>query len=98
MLEPLRKLDAYGRLKWLWRSSIGTGLLFLLMAAVGRDFFFAIAAIGVIITGLADYVDHRNRRLWWALVGVGIILVAAGIYLSIKNYQLAGLFHSIFKP
>ena len=87
MLEPLRKLDARGRLEWLWRSSIGVGLLFLLVAAVSRDFFFAVFAIGVIITGLADHVDHRHRRLWWSLVGEGIILVVGGIYLSTKIHQ-----------
>jgi membrane protease YdiL (CAAX protease family) len=98
MPEALRKFDARGRLEWLWRSSISTGLLFFLVAAVSRDFFLAVGATGVIITGLADYVDHRNRRLWWALVSVGIILVAGGIYLSIKNYQLSDFFHNMLKP
>ena len=92
MPEPSTKLGPIGLLKWLWKSSVGTGLLFLVIAAANRDFFFALAAVGVIICGLTDYVDRRNRRLWWALVGVGGILVAAGIYLSIENYQLSDFF------
>ena len=89
MPEPSRKLDPRGWLKWLWRSSIGLGVVFLVLAAVWRDFFFALFAVGCIIGGLPDYVDRRNRRLWWALQGVGLILAAAGIYLSIGNYQLS---------
>jgi hypothetical protein len=89
MPESSGKLDPVGWLKWLWRSPIGVGVFFLIMAAVIRDFFLALLAVGCIVTGLADHVDRRNRWLWWALVGVGTILVAAGFYLSIKNYQLS---------
>jgi hypothetical protein len=95
MPESSRELAPLGWLKWLWRSSIGTGVLFFVLAAVSGDYFFALAAVGMIVTGLADYVDRRNRRLRRTLVGAGFILVAAGIYLSIKNYQLSDF---LFKP
>jgi len=88
MLEPSRTLDPLGWLKWLWKSSIGTGLLLLVVAGISRDFFFALAAVGVIIGGLAEYVGRRNCWLWWVLLGVGTIFVAGGLYLSIENYRL----------
>jgi hypothetical protein len=83
---------------WKWLSSIGVGFLFLLVAALRQDFSIAVIAIGVIITGLSDYVDRRNRWLWWAPLGVGTILTVAGIYLEIKNYPVSEFFHNIFKP
>jgi hypothetical protein len=96
MLESLKKLDARGW--WTWLSTIGVGLLFLLLAAHSGDYFFAVMAIGAIITGVADYVDRRGGRLWWAFSGMGVILVAAGIYFGIRNGQLPNVFHDIFKP
>jgi uncharacterized membrane protein HdeD (DUF308 family) len=97
MLESLKRLDVRGW--WKWLSSIGVGLLFLLLAALRQDYSFAVMAIGVIITGLADYVDRRNRRRWWALLGMGTVLTVAGIYLEIKNYPLSDFFfHNVFKP
>jgi hypothetical protein len=74
MLKPWAKLDARG---WL----IGAGG-FSLAAAVGKkDHLAALAAVGVIIIGSASYADRRNRPLRWALVGLGLIVIAAAIYL-----------------
>jgi hypothetical protein len=98
MPAPLKNLDARGWWTSLWRSGIVPGLLFLLLAAYRRDYFFALMAIGMIITGVADYVDRRGGRLWWAFVGMGIILIAAGIYFGIRYDQLPNVFHDIFKP
>jgi hypothetical protein len=91
MLEQSAKLDANGAL-------ICLGSLGLLSAVVKRDYFAAIGSVGVIITGSASFVDRRNRPLWWALVGVGLVLLAAGSYLKVENYQLSELLHDIFKP
>ena len=98
-------LDRLGWLKWLWRSSIGSGVVILGVAAAMRDFFLAVAAVGMIIGGLADdiyrrdrprwWADRRNRRVWWALMGIGAVLVVGGVYLSIENYQLADVVHRI---
>ena len=85
MPEPSTKPDPLAWLKWLWKSTIGTGVLFMVAAVLSRDLSIGLAAVGVIITGLADYVDRRNRRLRWALVGAGLILTAVGIYLSFKH-------------
>jgi hypothetical protein len=98
MLEPIKKPDARPSWKWLWRSEIVAGLLFLLLAAASRDYFFAVIAVGIIVGGLADYVDRRGGGLWWAFVGMGIIVVAAGIYLGIHAGQLPNVFHNIFRP
>jgi hypothetical protein len=91
MLEQLAKADARGAL-------ICTGSLGVLAAVLKRDYFAAVASAGLIIIGSAAYVDRRSRLLWWTLVGAGVILVAAGSYLSVENYQLSELFHGIFKP
>ena len=95
---PMKALAASDWWKWLWRSSIGWALLVLLTAAFSKNASLVIAAVGVIITGLADLFGRRNGRLWWAFVGVGIIVTAAGIYLGIRNYQLSAFFHGILKP
>jgi hypothetical protein len=105
MPQSLGELDRLGWLKWLWRSSIGSGVVILGVAVVIRDFFLAVAAVGMIISGLADdiyrrdrprwWADHRNRRVWWALMGIGAVLVVGGIYLSIENYQLSDVLHRI---
>lgn len=94
----MTKLAAYDWWKWLWRSSIGWALLCLLIAAFSKNLSLAVAAVGVIITGLADLFGRRNGQLWWAFVGVGIILTGAGIYLGIRNCQLSAVFHGILKP
>ena len=98
MPGSMTKLAAYDWWKWLWRSSIGWALLCLLIAAFSKNLSLAVAAVGVIITGLADLFGRRNGRLWWAFVGVGIILTGAGIYLGIRNCQLSAVFHGILKP
>jgi hypothetical protein len=72
MLEQSAKLDARG-----WLICIGS--LWLLTAVVKRDYFAAVGAVGVIITGFANYVDRRNRPLWWALISVGPILVIGSL-------------------
>ena len=98
MPGSMTKLAASDWWKWLWRSSIGWALLCLLIAAFSKNLSLAVAAVGVIITGLADLFGRRNGRLWWAFVGVGIILTGTGIYLGIRNYQLSAVFHGILKP
>jgi hypothetical protein len=95
---PMKAFAASDWWKWLWRSSVGWALLFLLIAAFSKNLSLVIAAVGVVITGLADLFGRRNGRLWWAFVGVGIILTGAGIYLGIRNYQLSAFFHGILKP
>jgi hypothetical protein len=98
MSQPTTKLAASAWAKWLWRSSIGWALFFLIIAAFSKNLSLVIAAVGVIISGFADLADRRNGRLWWAFVGVGIIVTAAGIYLGIRNYQVSAFFHGILKP
>src|ERR1700743_625027 len=98
MLEPVKRPDARASWKWLWRSELVAGLLVLLPAAVSRQYFFALIAAGMIVGGLADYVDRRGGRLWWGFVGMGIILVAAGIFWGIDTGQLPNVFRNIFKP
>jgi type IV secretory pathway VirB2 component (pilin) len=95
---PMKAFAASDWWKWLWRSSVGWALLVLLTAAFSKNISLVIAAVGVIITGLADLFGRQNGRLWWAFVGVGIIFTAAGIYLGIRNYQLAAFFNGILKP
>jgi hypothetical protein len=74
MPEPTTKLAASVWWKWLWRSSVGWAILILVISAFSKNFSLVIAAFGVIISGFADLVDRRNGRLWWAFVGVGIIV------------------------
>ena len=50
----------------------------------------------MIVAGIADYVDRRGGRLWWTLVGTGIILALGGLYLDVRTGQLWDLFHNIF--
>lgn len=95
MAEPSTQLDRLGWLKWLWRSSIGSGVTILAVAAVVGDFFLAVAAVGMIIGGLADAIYRRDRPRWWALMVVAAILFVGGIYLSIENYQLSDVLHHI---
>ncbi len=78
MLKQSAKLDARG---WV----IGFGSLWLLVAVAKRDYFAAVAAVGVIIAGFANYVDHHGPRLRWALVGLGLVVAAAGIYLKFEH-------------
>jgi hypothetical protein len=99
MLEKLRNLDVIGWLKWLWTSQMGTGLIFLLVAALEKDYVIGVLASSLIVGGLAEYIDRsKHRTLRRTVFWVGIILFAAGIYLAFKNYQLSSFFHNIFKP
>jgi len=92
MPELSRKLHPLG----LWRSSIaasvlfiGTGVIFLSLATLIRDFFCGLVGVGMIINGLAEYLARRNRWVSLALVGAGSILAIVGAYLSVMNYQLS---------
>ena len=60
---PMKAFAASDWWKWLWRSSVGWALLFLLIAAFSKHLSLVIAAVGVVITGLADLFGRRNGRL-----------------------------------
>jgi len=100
MLELPKALDARGWWTWLRkRPWIVSAFLFLLVAYFDKDYFFAVFAVGVTVTGLADFIDRRrNPRLWWSLVGGGIIVVAAGIYFDVRHDQLPDFFRNILQP
>jgi hypothetical protein len=91
MLGLSAKLDSRG---WL----IGVGGIWLATSLARRDYLSAVVVVaGVIATSFSDCVDRRNRPIRWAIVGVGFMVVAAGVYLAINNYQFSDLFHDILK-
>jgi hypothetical protein len=91
MLWQSAKLDSRG---WL----IGVGGIWLAASLAKRDYLSAVVvAAGVIATSFSDCVDRRNRLLRWAIVGMGLMVVAAGVYIAINNYQFSDLFHDILK-
>jgi hypothetical protein len=99
MLEKLKNPDAIGWLKWLWASQMGIGLIFLLVAALEKDYVIGVLASSLIVGGLVDYIDRsRHRTLRRTGFWVGVVLLVAGIYLAFKNYQLSSFFHNILKP
>jgi hypothetical protein len=76
---------------------LGTGAIWLVTAVAKGDCLSAVAAVGAIIAGFANYVDRRNWPLRSALVGTGLMVFAACVYLRINNYQFWDLFHDIFE-
>ena len=91
MLWQSAKLESRG---WL----IGVGGIWLATSLARRDYLSAVVVVvGVIVASFSDCVDRRNRLPRWAIVGMGFMVVAAGVYLAISNYQFSDLFHDIFK-
>jgi hypothetical protein len=89
----------------LWQSAklesrgwFGVGGICLATSLARRDYLSAVVVVaGVVVTSFSDCVDSRSRLLRWAIVGMGLMVVAAGVYIAINNYQFSDLFHDIFK-
>ena len=91
MLWQSAKLESRG---WL----IGVGAIWLATSLARRDYLSAVVVVaGVAVASFSDCVDRRNRLVRWAIVGMGLMVVAAGVYIAINSYQFSDLFHDIFK-
>ncbi len=60
MLEKLKKLDVIGRLKWLWTSQTGMGLVFLLLAVLEDDYAIGVLAASMMLAASLDISIAAN--------------------------------------